>query len=150
MFTALAASIAVRSRGLPPGSPPPLLAATVISRMTFVQEDARRASVTAFFRLICFHLLWPAMAELLTADKVGAVRWVGFRTRSAGGNISLTAACGNAPDLTGARPETTLPRYDSHENLAGRTLGRTARLRRETRRPADAEHRPGVPPAPDP
>src|SRR5205823_12111819 len=78
MFTALAASIAVRSLGLPPGSPPPLLAATVISRMTLVQEDARRASVTAFFRLICFHLLWPAMAELLTADKVGAVRMGGF------------------------------------------------------------------------
>src|SRR5512145_829403 len=62
MFTALAASMAVRSLGLPPGSPPPLLAATVISRMTLVQEEARRASVTAFLRLICFHLLWPAMA----------------------------------------------------------------------------------------
>src|ERR671919_1513516 len=72
MFTALAASIAVRSRGLPPGSPPPLFAATVISRMTLVQEEARRASVTAFLRLICFHLLWPAMAELLEADEVWA------------------------------------------------------------------------------
>src|SRR3954467_15665452 len=100
MLTALAASIAVRSRGLPPGSPPPLRAATVISRMTLVQEEARRASVTAFFRLICFHLLWPAIAELLTADKVGTLRWAGYRTRSAGGNISLTAACGNAPHLT--------------------------------------------------
>src|SRR5687768_6113689 len=65
MFTAFAASIAVRRRGLPPGSPPPALAATVISRMTLVQEEARRASVTAFLRLICFHLLWPAMAQLL-------------------------------------------------------------------------------------
>src|SRR5918995_3788442 len=74
MFTALAASIAVRSRGLPPGSPPPLLAATVISRMTLVQEEARRASVTAFLRLICFHLLWPAMAELLEADEVSRRR----------------------------------------------------------------------------
>src|SRR5687767_8928796 len=72
MLTALAASIAVRSRGLPPGSPPPLFAATVISRMTLVQEEARRASVTAFLRLICFHLLWPAMAELLDADEVWA------------------------------------------------------------------------------
>src|SRR5688572_28214965 len=72
MFTAFAASMAVRSRGLPPGSPPPLLAATVISRMTLVQEEARRASVTAFLRLICFHLLWPAMAELLEADDVWA------------------------------------------------------------------------------
>src|SRR3954453_18471709 len=67
MLTALAASIAVRSLGLPPGSPPPLRAATVISRITLVQEEARLASVIAFFRLICFHLLWPAMAELLRA-----------------------------------------------------------------------------------
>src|SRR3954453_19679266 len=72
MLTALAASIAVRSRGLPPGSPPPLLAAPVISRVALAQDDAPRASVTAFLRLICFHLLWPAMAELLGADGVEA------------------------------------------------------------------------------
>src|SRR5919112_2422046 len=63
MFTALAASIAVRRRGLPPGSPPPLRAATVISRITFVQDEARLASVIAFLRLICFHLLLPAMSR---------------------------------------------------------------------------------------
>src|SRR5258705_553452 len=71
IFTALAASIAVRSRGLPPGSPPPLLAATVISRMTLVQDEARRAAVAAFFRLICFHLLWPAMANSLMRARFG-------------------------------------------------------------------------------
>src|SRR5919108_1778391 len=81
MLTAFAASIAVRSRGLPPGSPPPLLAATVISRMTLVQEEARRASVTAFLRLICFHLLWPAMAELLQADEILAAGRPVRRTR---------------------------------------------------------------------
>src|SRR5919112_5928488 len=70
IFTALAASIAVRRRGLPPGSPPPLRAATVISRMTLVQDEARLASVIAFLRLICFHLLWPAIAELLGDDQV--------------------------------------------------------------------------------
>src|SRR5919106_3423467 len=95
MLTAFAASIAVRSRGLPPGSPPPLLAATVISRMTLVQEEARRASVTAFLRLICFHLLWPAMAELLEADEVWAAGGRCAGTCRAGGNISGTAACGN-------------------------------------------------------
>src|ERR671925_891337 len=79
MLTALAASIAVRRRGLPPGSPPPLRAATVISRMTLVQEEARRASVTAFLRLICFHLLWPAMAELLHANDVGRAGSAGRR-----------------------------------------------------------------------
>src|SRR5881628_3374156 len=61
MFSALAASIAVRSRALPPGSPPPCLAAIVISRISLVNAAPRLASATAFFRLICFHLLWPAM-----------------------------------------------------------------------------------------
>src|SRR5215216_1913231 len=70
MLTAFAASIAVRRRGLPPGSPPPDFAATVISRMTLVQEEARLESVIAFLRLICFHLLCPAMAELLDAYEV--------------------------------------------------------------------------------
>src|SRR5918997_263824 len=67
MLTARAESMARRSRGLPSGSPPPALAATVISRMILVQAEARRLSVTAFLRLICFHLLWPAMTELLAA-----------------------------------------------------------------------------------
>src|SRR6185369_13411283 len=61
MLTALAASIAVRRRGLPPGSPPPALAATVISRIALVQEAPRFWSAIAFLRLICFHLLWPAI-----------------------------------------------------------------------------------------
>src|SRR2546422_2395570 len=61
MFSALAASIAVRSRALPSGSPPPCFAAMVISRISLVKSAPRRASVTAFLRLICFHLLWPAM-----------------------------------------------------------------------------------------
>src|SRR5213080_603846 len=64
MFSALAASMAVRSRALPAGSPPPCLAAIVISRISLVNRAPRRASVTAFFRLICFHLLWPAMRYL--------------------------------------------------------------------------------------
>src|SRR5690606_6123704 len=65
MFTALASSIALRSRGLPLGSPPPALAATVISRITLVQVPARRASATAFLCLIDFHLLCPAICFLL-------------------------------------------------------------------------------------
>src|SRR5215217_5268653 len=98
MLTALAASIAVRRRGLPPGSPPPLLAATVISRMTLVQDEARRASVTAFLRLICFHLLWPAMANSL------------MRAGLIAGNISGTAGCGKPTDLTTGAPSASLPR----------------------------------------
>src|SRR5690349_14067904 len=64
MFASFAVSIASRSRGFPSGSPPPALAATVISRMSLVHAEARRLSVTAFFRLICFHLLCPAIIHL--------------------------------------------------------------------------------------
>src|SRR5438132_6200049 len=70
MFSALAASMAVRSRALPPGSPPPCLAAMVISRISLVKSAPRRWSVTAFFRLICFHLLWPAMRNNLRVSPV--------------------------------------------------------------------------------
>src|ERR1051326_6029902 len=61
MFTARAASIAVRNRGFPPGSPSPALAATVISRMHLAHTADRLLSVAAFLCLICFHLLWPAI-----------------------------------------------------------------------------------------
>src|SRR6266567_229421 len=70
MFSALAASMAVRSRALPAGSPAPCLAAIVISRISLVKSAPRRASVTAFFRLICFHLLWPAMAPNLQRSPI--------------------------------------------------------------------------------
>src|SRR6188768_4037192 len=90
MLTALAASIAVRRRGLPPGSPPPLRAATVISRITLVQDEARLASVIAFFLLICFHLLWPAMSRTPSKQRMGGCeKWCGW------GNISGAPACGN-------------------------------------------------------
>ncbi len=86
MLTARAPSIARRSRGLPSGSPPPARAATVISRMILVQTDARRESVTAFFRLICFHLLWPAIATDSLLD------WTCWND----GNISRATCCSNA------------------------------------------------------
>ena len=64
MFAPRAVSMARRSRGLPAGSPPPDRAATVISRMSFVHATARFWSVTAFLRLICDHLLCPAIGHL--------------------------------------------------------------------------------------
>jgi hypothetical protein len=60
MFAAFAVSMASRSRGLMPGSPPPARAATVISRISLVKCCAALASLTAFLRLICAHLLCPA------------------------------------------------------------------------------------------
>src|SRR5437773_5863473 len=78
MFSALAASIAVRRRGLPPESPPPALAAIVISRMSRVKRAPRFWSVTAFFRLICFHLLWPAIGHFKLKLDCARAPQVGF------------------------------------------------------------------------
>src|SRR5690606_692584 len=63
MLTALAASIAVRRRGFPSGSPPPSRAAMVISLITLVNILPRSASVFAFFRLIVAHFECPLMVS---------------------------------------------------------------------------------------
>jgi hypothetical protein len=47
--------------------------------MTLVHEEARLASVIAFLRLICFHLLWPAMAELLDERELWMAAEVSLR-----------------------------------------------------------------------
>ncbi len=67
MLAALAVSTASRRRGLKSGLPPPSRAATVISRISLVQWAPRRASVTAFLRLIWDHLLCPATNSLRSA-----------------------------------------------------------------------------------
>src|SRR5215471_20995522 len=59
MFSALAARIAVRRRGLESGSPPPPLAAIVISLMRRVKILPRLASSAPFLCLIVAHLEWP-------------------------------------------------------------------------------------------
>ena len=61
MFWSIALSIARRSRGFIDASPPPMRAATVISRMRRVKILPRFASVAAFLCLMFAHLLWPAM-----------------------------------------------------------------------------------------
>src|SRR5690242_8335385 len=61
MFSALAASTAVRRRGLPSGSPPPCLAAMVISLMRRVNILPRLASSAPFLCLIVAHFEWPDM-----------------------------------------------------------------------------------------
>src|SRR5262245_22625982 len=61
MFSALAAATAVRRRGLPSGSPPPLLAAMVISLIRRVKILPRLASSAPFLCLIVAHLEWPDM-----------------------------------------------------------------------------------------
>src|SRR3954452_18467657 len=55
------------SDGLPSGSPPPSLAATVIARASLVKSLPRRASTIAFLCLIPAHLECPAIARSLRA-----------------------------------------------------------------------------------
>src|SRR5712664_3037214 len=65
MFAALAASMAVRSRGLEFGSPPPMRAAMLISRMIRVKTRPRFASVAPFLCLIVAHFECPDMTDPL-------------------------------------------------------------------------------------
>src|SRR5580704_11157333 len=64
MFSFLPARIAVRRRGLELGSPPPMRAAMVISRITLVNARPRLASVAAFLCLMVAHLECPDIARL--------------------------------------------------------------------------------------
>src|ERR1700685_2721299 len=61
--TFLAARMALRSRGLPSGSPP-LRAAMEISLIRRVNAFPRLASVAAFLCLMEVHLAWPDMITL--------------------------------------------------------------------------------------
>src|SRR5450432_2469775 len=63
MFSFLPARIAVRKRGLEAGSPPPMRAAMVISRMTRVNTRPRFASVAAFLCLMVAHFECPDMTH---------------------------------------------------------------------------------------
>src|SRR5206468_6033910 len=62
MLTSLADSMAAFSRMLPFGSPPPFLAATVISRRILLKSLPRWTSALPFLRLICDHLECPDIA----------------------------------------------------------------------------------------
>src|SRR5215468_3340976 len=63
MFSAFAAAMAVRSRGLESASPPPFLAAMLISLMSRVNILPRLASSAPFLCLIVAHLEWPDMVR---------------------------------------------------------------------------------------
>src|SRR5436190_14435731 len=62
IFNSLASATALRRRGLPSASPPPIRAAIVISLMTFVNIRPRLASMAPFLCLILCHLEWPDIA----------------------------------------------------------------------------------------
>ncbi len=56
-----ALEIASRKRGFVPGSPPPALAATMISLLSFVKTFPRTASCLPLRIRIFFHFEWPAI-----------------------------------------------------------------------------------------
>src|SRR5205807_7243936 len=68
MFSLLAARMAVRKRGLLSGSPPPFLAAMLISLIRRVKILPRLASSAPFLCLIVAHLEWPDMHDLETSN----------------------------------------------------------------------------------
>src|SRR5256885_15740185 len=49
--------------GLPPGSPPPVRAATSMFLISFAKSLPRLASTTAFLCLVVAHLEWPDIAN---------------------------------------------------------------------------------------
>src|SRR3954470_18099766 len=59
----LAFWMASYSVGLPPGSPPPIRAATSMFLISFANILPRRASMTAFLCFVVAHLEWPDMEE---------------------------------------------------------------------------------------
>src|SRR5580658_8280692 len=81
MFSALAAAMAERRRGLPSGSPPPERAAMVISLMMRVKILPRLASRAPFLCLIVAHLEWPDINEPLALKELTGPSSQTHRTR---------------------------------------------------------------------
>src|SRR5881397_717809 len=71
MLTPLASWIALRNRGLPSASPPPIRAAMVISLMSFVNMRPRFASIAPFLCLMLCHLEWPDIDYSLVSAQFG-------------------------------------------------------------------------------
>src|SRR3954468_22525608 len=69
MFASRAARTAERSRALWSGSPPPLRAATVTSRISLVKSTPLVAPIASFLRLILVHRLWP---DILCSSRMRA------------------------------------------------------------------------------
>src|SRR5215813_6905674 len=71
ILTPLASRIALRNRGLPSASPPPIRAAIVISLMSFVNMRPRFASIAPFLCLMLCHLEWPDIDYSLVSAQFG-------------------------------------------------------------------------------
>src|ERR1700757_2618046 len=97
MFSLLAARMAVRRRGLLSGSPPPCLAAMVISLIRRVKILPRFASSAPFLCLIVAHFEWPDMRYLSADFYNTAVRNLVSLARSAGWMLDVRDASAPHP-----------------------------------------------------
>src|SRR2546423_9871047 len=123
MFASRAARTAERRRALWSGSPPPLRAATVTSRISLVKSAPLLAPIASFFRLILVHRLCPDMAAPRLPFRAHLARAARPRQRS--GRPARRAA------VDPARPGAGAPRLDAFS-------GRTSRL--GARIPVDLGH----------
>src|SRR6476620_7053636 len=89
MFSALAAIIAARKRGLKAGSDMPSLADTVISRASFENSLERALSARPFLCMMFLNCEWPAM---------------GFLKREMGGYIERPSGKINSVGVIPRRP----------------------------------------------
>src|SRR5438552_8961216 len=104
MFASLADSIAALRRMLALGSPPPLRAATVISRRIFEKSLPRWTSVLPFFRLIWDHRECPDMTYPLSIEIISPLASDALRLRLRGRPAARTTR-----DHLTARREITGP-----------------------------------------
>src|SRR5947209_9264928 len=82
MFASRAARTAERRRALWSGSPPPVRAATVTSRISLVKSAPLLAPIASFLRLILVHRLWPDMAAPRLPFRAHLARAARMRQRS--------------------------------------------------------------------
>src|SRR5712664_3377132 len=112
MFAALAASMAVRSRGLEFGSPPPMRAAMLISRMIRVKTRPRFASVAPFLCLIVAHFECPDITDPLYVLRPAAVSKKNGRVTAEDHADRFTVAKKNGTSAeTYGEPQTPVNRF---------------------------------------
>src|SRR5437660_12515295 len=82
MLWARAARMALRRRGLPLGSPPPVLAAMVISFDNLLKILPRFASIAPLKRLTFDHLLCPAINARSYISRLQILLTINSKTRN--------------------------------------------------------------------
>src|ERR1700677_3693956 len=99
----LAFWIASYSVGLPPGSPPPVRAATSMFLISRANSLPRRASLTAFWCFVVAHLEWPLIVCLPRCSSFLPNSWPDESTWTAGPaerHASVAAAAGRHASAT--------------------------------------------------